>query len=71
MTATQTSRVASILLPKREGGEVSSRLLATAAEAMEMMIDAGAGAMEISMLEKFHDFELVAKSLLNSNEELR
>lgn len=58
MTATPTSRIANLLLPRRDGGEVSSRLLATAAEAMKGMIDSGAGAIEIKRLEGNFGFEI-------------
>ncbi len=58
MTATQTSRVANMLLPRRDGGEVSSRLLATAAESIKGMIDSGAGAMEIKKLEEIFGYEI-------------
>ena len=64
MTATETSRVANLLLPKRQGGEVSSRLLAVAAEVMEVMIDTGAGAMEINMLGMIHGFELDSSAMM-------
>lgn len=58
MTATQTSRVANLLLPRRGGFEVSSRLLATAAKMIEDMIDTGAGGIEIDILEKFGGYRL-------------
>ncbi|KAF6235008.1 hypothetical protein HO173_006938 [Letharia columbiana] len=46
MAATQTSRVANLLLPRRAGVEVSSRLLARAATALEGMVESGAGEIE-------------------------
>lgn len=52
MTATTTSRIAGLLLPRRGDVEVSSRLLATAADCIQGMIDIGAGEMEIGMLER-------------------
>ena len=55
MAATTTSRVAKHLLPKRTG-EVTSKLLATAAEALGDMIGSGAGRMEIEVLEKQYGF---------------
>lgn len=63
MTATQTSRVANMLLPRRDGGEVSSRLLATAAESIKGMIDSGAGAMEIKKLEEIFGYEIDLSAL--------
>ncbi|MCJ1470221.1 hypothetical protein MMC07_008866 [Pseudocyphellaria aurata] len=58
MTATQTSRVANLLLPKRGDFEISSRLLAKAAKQIEDMIDTGAGAIEIKVLEEFGGYRL-------------
>ena len=46
MVATQTNGVANLLLPRRPGVQVSSRLLARAAEALEGMIDSRAGEIE-------------------------
>lgn len=46
MAATHTSRVANLLLPKRAGVQVSSRLLAMAAKALEGMVESGAGEIE-------------------------
>lgn len=46
MAATQTSRVANLLIPKRAGVQVSSRLLAMAATALEGMVESGAGEIE-------------------------
>lgn len=63
MTATQTSRVANLLLPRRGDGEVSSRLLATAAESIEGMIDSGAGGIEIKMLEEVFGYEVDLSAL--------
>ena len=50
MVATRTNGVASLLLPKRPGAQVSSRLLAQAAEALDGMIDSGAGDLEIKFI---------------------
>lgn len=58
MTATNTSRLANLLLPRRGDAEISSRLLATAAGLIEAMIDTGAGEAEIDMLEKYCGFQL-------------
>ena len=57
MTATNTSRLANLLLPRRGDVEVSSRLLATAAGLIEAMIDTGAGAAEIERLEKYCGYQ--------------
>lgn len=46
MAATQTNQVANLLLPRRAGVPVSSRLLAKAAGAIEEMIQSGAGGFE-------------------------
>lgn len=46
MAATQTSRVANLLLPRRAGVQASSRVLAAAAGAIHGMIDSGAGEIE-------------------------
>lgn len=69
MTATRTSRVANLLLPRRGDVEVSSRLLSTAARSIEEMIDSGAGAIEIDILEKYFDFELDFGALNNATAE--
>lgn len=58
MTATETSRVANVLLPRRGDVQVSSRLLAKAAAVIEEMIDSGAGAIEIDILEKYCGFQM-------------
>ncbi|KAL8824663.1 MAG: hypothetical protein Q9191_004901 [Dirinaria sp. TL-2023a] len=52
MAATAISRIAGVLLPRRSGVEVSSQLLMTAAEVVEVMIVTGAGAIETKMLEQ-------------------
>lgn len=57
MTATSTSRLANLLLPRRGDVEISSRLLATAAGVIEAMIDTGAGAAEMDMLEKYCGYQ--------------
>ena len=46
MAATATNRVANLLLPKRAGFQISSRLLKTAASALEGMVESGAGEIE-------------------------
>ena len=50
MVATQTNGVANLLLPRRPGVQVSSRLLGQAAEALEDMINSGVGELEIRFL---------------------
>lgn len=50
MAATQTSRVANLLLPRRAGVQVSSRLLAMAASALGGMIESGAGEIESKLV---------------------
>ena len=50
MAATQTGRVANVLLPKRDNFQVSSRLLAKAAEQIKTMIETGAGEIESRFL---------------------
>lgn len=52
MAATTTSRVADVLIPKREGVEVSSRLLMTAAESVRGMLETGAVGIETKILEQ-------------------
>lgn len=52
MAATATSQIAGVLIPRRAEVEVSSRLLMTAAEAVDEMMDTGAGAIETKLLEK-------------------
>ena len=46
MAATNTSQIANLLRQRRAGFEVSSRLLMTAAEVIECMIDNGVGEIE-------------------------
>ena len=46
MAATHTSQIANFLRAKRAGFEISSRLLATAAMALQSMIETGAGEIE-------------------------
>ena len=58
MAATATSQIAGVLIPRRAGVEVSSALLVTAAQAINEMIETGAGAIEIKMLEKIIGAEL-------------
>ena len=50
MSATMTSQIAGLLIPKKEGVEVSNRLLITAAETVGEMMDSGAGAIETKIL---------------------
>ena len=50
MAATQTSRVANLLLPRRAGVQVSSRLLATAATTLKGMVESGAGKIESKII---------------------
>ena len=50
MVATQTNGVANLLLPRRPGVQVSSRLLGQAAKPFEDMIDSGAGEIEIKFI---------------------
>ena len=50
MVATQTNGVANLLLPRRPGVQVSSRLLGQAAEALEDMINSGVGEIEIKFI---------------------
>ena len=50
MAATQTNRVANLLLPRRDSFQVSSRLLKTAASALEGMIESGAGEIESKLI---------------------
>lgn len=58
MAATTTSQIAGVLLPRRAEVEVSSQLLVTAAGAVAEMIESGAGAIEIKMLEQKMGVEL-------------
>ena len=46
MVATTTRQISSLLLQRRDDLQASSRLLATAAEALEAMIESGAGEIE-------------------------
>ena len=50
MMGTRTNEVANLLLPKRPGVRVSSRLLALAAATLEVMIDSGAGDIEMKFI---------------------
>lgn len=68
MTATTTSRVANVLLPRRGDGEGSSRVLATAAKSIEEMIDTGAGGIEIDILEKYFGLQLDLGALDDTRE---
>lgn len=52
MACTRTSQVANLLLPKRHGSEVSSRVLQTAAQVVQEMLDSGIGRLAAAMLEK-------------------
>lgn len=52
MSATATSHIAGMLTPKKKGVEVTNRLLMTAAQPIEEMIDSGAGAIELKVLER-------------------
>lgn len=63
MTATTTSRVANLLLPRRGDTEVSSRLLAMAADCIGGMIESGAGRTEVNMLEARLGYELDLSAL--------
>lgn len=58
MTATTTSRVAHVLLPKKGEMEVSSQLLKTAAECIEVMIDSGAGQIELQLVGRLLGYEI-------------
>ncbi|KAM0797735.1 hypothetical protein BDR22DRAFT_431292 [Usnea florida] len=50
MAATNTNEIANLLRPRRPGFEISSRLLMTAATALECMIDNGAGEIESKII---------------------
>ena len=50
MAATQTNRVANLLLPRRPNFQVSSKLLMTAASALKGMIESGAGEIECKFI---------------------
>ena len=52
MAATTTNGVANLLLPRRNGVQVSSRLLMTAAEIIKGMIESGAGEIECKIIAK-------------------
>ena len=52
MVATQTNGVANLLLPRRPGIQVSSRLLAQAAETLDEMISSGVGEIEIKFIKQ-------------------
>lgn len=69
MTATKTSRVAHLLLPKLRDGEESVQLLTAAAKAFEVMLDTGAGAMECMMLETFAGMQLDFSALDADNDD--
>ena len=51
MAATMTSKIAGVLIPRKEGVEVSSKLLMTAAETLDGMLGGGAGGTETTILE--------------------
>ena len=70
MTATATSQVANLLLPRRKEGEISSRLLATAAECIQVMINSGNGAVELKMLEELLGYEINMDQLDDIDEKL-
>ena len=58
MAATATSQLAGVLIPRRSEIEVSSRLLMSAAEAVDGMLQSGIGALEIKVLKQFLNVEL-------------
>ena len=58
MAATMTSKIAGVLIPRREGVEVSSKLLMTAAETLDGMLGSGAGGIETKMLEQIIGAEI-------------
>ena len=58
MTATTTSRVANLLLPRRGNGEVSSQLLAMAASCIKDMVETGAGEIELKILRDFIGYDI-------------
>ena len=66
MAATATSQIAGVLVPRRAGVEVSSALLVTAAQAISEIIETGAGAIEIKMLEQLIGAELDLRALEGS-----
>lgn len=51
MACTETSRIAELVLPKRKEVEISSRLLATAANAVQEMIESGCADLSTKKLE--------------------
>lgn len=57
MTAIQTKKLGALLLPKKEE-IVSSKLLMKPADALEGMIDSGAGGMEINILREKYGMEI-------------
>ena len=63
MACTQTSRLANLLIPKREDAEVSSRLLATAARTVQKLIECGDGDMGIKELRKTSGFKIDLSAL--------
>ena len=58
MACTQTSRMADLLLPKRENIGVSSRLLETAAHVVQGMTESGTGRLTIGKLENALHFHM-------------
>ena len=63
MTATNTSRIADVLLPRRGTGKVSSQLLALAAEQIKGMVDGGAGAIQLKVLQEFLGYGIEMEGL--------
>ena len=57
MTAINTKRLGALLLPKKED-IVSSKLLKKTSEAIEGMIDSGAGELEIRILRETYGMEI-------------
>ncbi|OAG04281.1 uncharacterized protein CC84DRAFT_1206013 [Paraphaeosphaeria sporulosa] len=57
MTAVKTKKLGALLLPKKED-IVSSKLLMKASEALEGMIDSGAGGLEIKILREKYGMEI-------------
>lgn len=68
MTATTTSRVANVLLPRRGEIVVSSKLLGTAAECIEKMVSSGAGQFEAQQMERLLGYELDLSALDDEDE---
>ena len=58
MAATMTSKIAGVLIPRKEGVEVSSKLLMTAAETLDGMLEGGAGGIETRILEQIIGAEI-------------